>query len=209
MDFHAVRLTQLKALYTIKSMEVVQLGDPVLRQKAQPVTEFTDELRAFINEMFDTMIDAEGVGLAAPQVGKSWRLFVIIADDDVRRVFVNPQIIATSSELVSFEEGCLSIPKVYEKIMRPDRVTIQAQDEFGKKFMIEADGMLARIIQHENDHLDGILYIDKGDADFKKKIEEQFAKREERRKAKQAQKKAKQAKLQMKLAKKGGNSPDA
>jgi len=209
MDFHAVRLTQLKALYTIKSMEVVQLGDPVLRQKAQPVTEFTDELRAFINEMFDTMIDAEGVGLAAPQVGKSWRLFVIIADDDVRRVFVNPQIIATSSELVSFEEGCLSIPKVYEKIMRPDRVTIQAQDEFGKKFMIEADGMLARIIQHENDHLDGILYIDKGDADFKKKIEEQFAKREERRKAKQAQKKARQARLQMKLAKKGGNSADA
>lgn len=209
MDFHAVRLTQLKALYTIKNMEVVQLGDPVLRQKAQPVTEFTDELRAFINEMFDTMIDAEGVGLAAPQVGKSWRLFVIIADDDVRRVFVNPQIIATSSELVSFEEGCLSIPKVYEKIMRPDRVTIQAQDEFGKKFMIEADGMLARIIQHENDHLDGILYIDKGDADFKKKIEEQFAKREERRKAKQAQKKARQARLQMKLAKKGGNSADA
>ena len=190
-------------------MEVVQLGDPVLRQKAQLVTEFTDELRAFINEMFDTMIEAEGVGLAAPQVGKSWRLFVIIADDDVRRVFINPQIIATSSDLVPFEEGCLSIPKVYEKIIRPDKVTVQAQDEFGKKFMIEADGLLARIIQHENDHLDGILYIDKGDADFKKKVEEQFAKREERRKAKLAQKKAKQAKLQAKLAKKGGNSPNA
>ncbi|MDD6487616.1 MAG: peptide deformylase [Spirochaetales bacterium] len=190
-------------------MEVVQLGDPVLRQKAEPVTEFTDELRSFINEMFDTMIEAEGVGLAAPQVGKSSRFFVIIADDDVRRVFINPQIISTSAELVPFEEGCLSIPKVYEKIMRPEKVTVQAQDEFGKKFLLEADGLLARAIQHENDHLDGILYIDKGDADFKKKVEEQFAKREERRKAKQAQKKAKQAKLQAKLAKKGGKSPDA
>ena len=114
-----------------------------------------------------------------------------------------------SSDLVPFEEGCLSIPKVYEKIMRPEKVTVQAQDEFGKKFLLEADGLLARVIQHENDHLDGILYIDKGDADFKKKIEEQFAKREERRKAKLAQKKAKQAKLQAKLAKKGGKSPDA
>ncbi|MCQ2579072.1 MAG: peptide deformylase [Treponemataceae bacterium] len=190
-------------------MEVVQLGDPVLRQKAEPVTEFTDDLRTLVNEMFETMIAADGVGLAGPQVGRSIRLFVLIADDDVRRVFINPQIIATSPELVPYEEGCLSIPKTYEKIMRPEKVTVQAQNEFGKKFVLEAEGLLARIIQHENDHLDGILYIDKGDANFKKKVEEQFAKRAQRREAKLAQKKAKQAKLQAKLAKKGGASPNA
>ncbi|NLK46801.1 MAG: peptide deformylase [Treponema sp.] len=190
-------------------MKVIQLGDPILRQKAQPVAEITEELRSFIDEMFATMIEAEGVGLAAPQVGKSWRLFVLITEDNNRLVFINPQIVATSSELVAYEEGCLSIPKTYEKIMRPEKVTVQAQDEFGKKFLLEAEGLLARIIQHENDHLDGILYIDKGDADFKKKIEEQFAKRAERRELKNAQKKAKQAKIQAKIAKKEGNSLNA
>ena len=86
-------------------------------------------------------------------------MFVLIADDDVRRVFINPQIISTSTEVSEYEEGCLSIPKVYEKITRPVKVTVQALNENGKPFTLEADGLLARIIQHEYDHLEGILYI--------------------------------------------------
>ena len=192
-------------------MKIYKLGEEILRKKAVPVEpgEINDEMRALFDEMFETMTAADGVGLAAPQIGISKRFFVIISDDNVRRVFVNPQIIATSNDLCDYEEGCLSLPGVSETIKRPSKVTVQALDENGKPFMLEADELLARIIQHENDHLDGILYIDKGDADFKKKVEEQFAKREERRKAKLAQKKAKQAKLQAKLAKKGGKSPDA
>lgn len=181
-------------------MEVVQLGNPVLREKARPVEVVTDELRAMISEMFDTMIAADGVGLAAPQIGKSLRLFVLIADDDVRRVFINPQITATSSELVAYEEGCLSMPKFYEKIMRPESVTIQALNEKGKPFVLEAEGFLARIIQHENDHLDGVLFIDRGEPDFKKNIENTFAKRALRREEKKNQKQAKQQKIAAKKA---------
>ena len=121
-------------------------------------------------------------------------------NDDVRRVFINPQIVSTSSDLVPFEEGCLSIPKVYEKIMRPEKVTVQAQDEFGKKFLLEADGLLARVIQHENDHLDGILYIDRGDKEFAEKTELQFKRRAERAKEKEKAKAAKAAKIAAKLA---------
>lgn len=182
-------------------MEVVQLGNPVLREKALPIPEVTDEIRAMANEMFDLMIKSDGVGLAAPQVGKSIRMFVLIADDNVRRVFINPQIIATSEELVPYDEGCLSMPKFYEEIVRPKKVTVQAINENGKVFTLEADGLLARIIQHENDHLDGVLFIDRGDADFKQKVETTFQQRAARKEKKDALKKAKQAKLQAKIAK--------
>ena len=100
-------------------MKVCIIGEEVLRQKALPLAEVNDETRTLIGEMFETMIQENGVGLAAPQIGKSIRLFVIIADDDVRRVFINPQIIATSAETCSFEEGCLSVPKIWGSIVRP------------------------------------------------------------------------------------------
>ena len=156
--------------------------------------------------MFETMISANGVGLAAPQVGISQRFFVIIADDDVRRVFVNPQIVYKSDDLTSYEEGCLSIPGVYEDIMRPSKVTVQALNENGKPFTLEADGMLARIIQHEYDHLDGVLYIDRGDEQFKEKTVEQFKKRAERAAKKAEEKERKQKSIAAKIAakKKGG-----
>ncbi|MCQ2594370.1 MAG: peptide deformylase [Treponemataceae bacterium] len=185
-------------------MEIVQLGDPVLRQKAVPVEQVTDELKATISEMFDTMIEANGVGLAAPQIGRSERFFVIISDDDVRRVFINPQIVSTSQETCEMEEGCLSLPKLYENIVRPKEITVQALNENGKPFTLHADGLLARIIQHEYDHLDGFLYIDRGDPEFKEKAEVQFARRAERRSQKLAAKQAKQAKLAAKLARKNG-----
>ena len=181
-------------------MKVLTLGDELLRQKSEPVEEVTPEIKALAEEMFTTMIQEQGVGLAAPQVGILKRMFVLIADDDVRRVFINPQIISTSTEVSEYEEGCLSIPKVYEKITRPVKVTVQALNENGKPFTLEADGLLARIIQHEYDHLEGVLYIDKGDPLFKFKTEENFKRKNERKKLKEAQKAAKAARIEAKKA---------
>lgn len=181
-------------------LDITKLGESVLREKAQPVAEVNDEIRQLAEDMFDTMIEADGVGLAAPQIGKSIRMFVLIADDDVRRVFINPQIIKTSEETGPYDEGCLSIPQVYETIERPLRVTVQATNEKGKNFTLEADGLLARIIQHENDHLDGIVFIDRGDEAFAKKTEDQFKKRAERAAEKAKEKAAKQARIAAKIA---------
>lgn len=183
-------------------LKIYKLGEEVLRQKSVPVKdeEINDELRALAEEMFETMENANGVGLACPQIGKNIRMFVAEADDDVKRVFINPQIIATSDDSVPYEEGCLSVPQVYENIMRPSKVTVQAQDQNGKKFTLEAEGLLARIIQHENDHLEGVIFIDRGDADFAKKTAEQFAKRAERAAQKAAEKEAKAKKIAAKIA---------
>ncbi len=189
-------------------MKIYKLGEDVLRKKCEPVKEVTDSMRETFNEMFETMIQAEGVGLAAPQVGISERFFVVISDDDVRRVFVNPQIVATSSDLTDYEEGCLSLPGFNETIKRPSKVTVQALDENGKPFTLQAEGLLARIIQHENDHLDGILYIDRGDPVFAAEVNEKMKKRLERAAKKEAEKarKAKSiaAKIAAKEAKKAG-----
>lgn len=183
-------------------MEILYLGNELLRQKSKPLAkeEINDTLRNTISGMFDLMLEKEGVGLAAPQIGILKRFFVIIADDNVRRVFINPQITATSAETCVYEEGCLSIPRLYENITRPAKITIQATNEKGKPFTLEADGYLARIIQHEYDHLDGILYIDRGDEAFKQKAAEIMAKREEKQKQKEKIKAAKAAKIAAKQA---------
>lgn len=175
-------------------MKILRLGDDILRQKSEPVTEVNDELLKTIDEMFITMENGNGVGLAAPQVGILKRFFVILADDDIKRVFINPQIIATSTEMCDYEEGCLSIPNVWETISRPAKVTVQALNERGRPFTLEAEGFLARVIQHEYDHLDGILYIDRGDPDFKQKTIESFQIKAARRKEKELEKAAKLAK---------------
>ncbi len=158
-------------------MEVVRLGNDVLRDHAVPVEEINDEIRSLVEEMFDTMVKSDGIGLAAPQIGRSIRLFVVRADDGVKRVFINPQIIATSQEMCSYEEGCLSIPKYYDDVIRPERVTVQARNENGRRFTLEADGLLARVIQHEYDHLEGILFIDRIAPEKKAKVEEKFRKK--------------------------------
>jgi peptide deformylase len=162
-------------------MKVVHLGDEILRQKAVPVETIDDEIRELAKEMFVTLKEEEGVGLAAPQIGKSIRMFVVKADDGVERVFINPQIVATSSEQVTYEEGCLSIPKLYEDVVRPERITIQARNENGRRFNLEADGFLARVIQHEYDHLEGILFIDRISPDKKAKIEAKFLKKTDKK----------------------------
>jgi peptide deformylase len=181
-------------------MRIYTLGEDVLRKKALPVEEVTDDIRAIVDEMFDIMIAGDGVGLAGPQVGKSLRLFVVMTDDGIRRVFINPQIISTSSELVEIEEGCLSIPKVYEPISRPARVTVQALNERGKPFTQEAAGLLARVIQHENDHLDGVLFIDRGDKDFADRTVASFKRLGERAQKKKAVKLARKKSIADKIA---------
>lgn len=157
-------------------MKVVHLGEQVLREKALPVLEITEEIKSLVADMFITMEKENGIGLAAPQVGKSLRLFVIKIDDGVERVFINPHIIQTSIETCSFEEGCLSVPKYYEEVIRPERITVQAQNVNGRRFTLEADELLARVIQHEYDHLEGILFIDRIEDSKRQTIEEKFNK---------------------------------
>ena len=181
-------------------LDITKLGEDILRQKAQPVEEVNDEIRQLAEDMFETMLAADGVGLACPQVGKSLRMFVLIADDNVRRVFINPQIIQTSKEVCDYDEGCLSIPQIYETITRPQKVTVQALNEKGRPVTLDADGFLARIIQHEYDHLEGILYIDRGDKDFAEKTTAQFKKRAERAAQKEKEREAKARKIAMKIA---------
>lgn len=166
-------------------MKVERLGSDILRQKAVPVAELTEEIKDLIREMFVTMVEEDGVGLAAPQVGRGIRVFVVKADDGVERAFINPQIISTSQETCVYEEGCLSIPKTYEDVVRPERITIQAQNERGRRVTLEATGFLARVIQHEYDHLDGILFIDRIDDAKKRKIEQKFLSKEPKAEAAQ------------------------
>ena len=178
-------------------MKIYKIGDDILRQKCEPVLpeEINDELRATIAEMFETMTSANGVGLAAPQVGIAKRFFVMRADDDVNRVFINPEIIKTSQELEDYDEGCLSIPGVSETIRRPSKISVTALNERGHHFTInDATGLLARIVQHENDHLNGILYIDRGDEEFKEKTIASFKKKAERAALKAAKKAARKSK---------------
>ncbi len=181
-------------------LDIVKLGTPSLREKSVPVEEINEKIKQLAEDMFETMIEANGVGLACPQIGKNIRMFVLIADDDVRRVFINPTIIKTSEETCDYEEGCLSVPQFYESITRPEKVTVQAWNENGKPFTLEADGFLARIIQHEYDHLDGIIYIDRGDKEFAEKTEAQFKKRAERAAEKAKLKEAKAKKIAAKIA---------
>jgi peptide deformylase len=136
-------------------------SDTTLRQKAGPVKNIDDELRKTAAEMIASMHKEKGVGLAGPQIGFLKRIFVTHAEGDAPRVFINPTIIWTSQEQVKYEEGCLSVPGIWADVIRPESVKIQAWNENGRAFTLEASGMLARVIQHEYDHLEGILFIDR------------------------------------------------
>lgn len=141
-------------------LRIREFGDPVLREKARPVEAITDLHRKLIRDMFDTMREAPGVGLAAPQVGVLERIFVY-ETEDVSGVLINPTITAYSSELEEGEEGCLSLPGLTYPVERAARVTIEGFDEDGNHLEIaDAVGLLSRIFQHETDHLNGVLFID-------------------------------------------------
>lgn len=138
-------------------------GDPVLRRKAAPATESGADLAALVADLFDVMYREKGVGLAAPQVGESTRVFVVDVEDEVGRTkqaFVNPVITKREGTIVG-EEGCLSIPGYREDVKRWAAIEVQATDESGRPFTLAAEGLLARAIQHELDHLDGILFLDR------------------------------------------------
>jgi peptide deformylase len=142
-------------------MDVVTLGNDLLRQKAEPVKPINAEIAKIAAEMLEIMAQRKGVGLAGPQVGLNKRIFVIHVDGDVPRVFINPSIVGTSQEMVKMEEGCLSLPGVWVDVVRPESVRVQAWNEKGRPFTIETGGILARVILHEYDHLEGILFIDR------------------------------------------------
>jgi len=139
-------------------MNVVVLPDDRLFQVSEPVMNMQGDMREIALQMIDTMHGSRGIGLAGVQVGIMNRLFVVHIDDDVPRVFINPVITALSDTMTSYEEGCLSIPGVYAHVDRPDALQIEAFDMDGKSFKLEASGLLARVIQHEYDHLEGRLF---------------------------------------------------
>jgi peptide deformylase len=142
--------------------EIVKFGDPVLEKPAVPVTVFDDELKKLVEDMFESMYAAHGVGLAAPQIGISKRIAVIDVtfkeDPDAKIVLINPEIIHTEGRLTS-NEGCLSLPEFREKVTRPRSVTARGQDLKGKTIEVTGEDLLARALVHETDHLNGKLYI--------------------------------------------------
>jgi peptide deformylase len=143
---------------------LIILPDPVLRQVSKPVERFDAPLKRFSDDMLDTMYDAPGIGLAAIQVGEPIRMLVIdLAKEDepkAPQIFVNPEIVRKSDERSVYEEGCLSIPDYYAEVERPATIRVKYFDVEGKLHEIDADGLLATCLQHEIDHLDGVLFID-------------------------------------------------
>ena len=142
-------------------LPILQYPDSRLHRVALPVTAVDEAISLLIKDMAETMYAAPGIGLAATQVDALWRIVVIdnSATHDQLRVFINPEIVARSG-VSDFEEGCLSVPGVYEKVPRADRITVRALDAQGQHFELEADGLLAVCIQHEMDHLDGKVFVD-------------------------------------------------
>ena len=139
-------------------LDIHVLGDPILRETTTPVAAMTDELRRLVDDMFETMYAAKGIGLAAPQVGRRERIAVVDVDD-APLVIVNPEI-ALSEGKIKGEEGCLSIPEIYGDVERAARVVVKALDRDGKPIEVEGTELLARCLQHEIDHLHGRLFLD-------------------------------------------------
>lgn len=150
-------------------MPIRTLGDPALRAPGKPVTEFDRKLAALCEDMVDTMYDAPGVGLAAPQVGLSLRLFVFDDGETGPLVMANPELFDASGETV-VDEGCLSIPGPYHATPRAAVVTCRGQDVSGQIYEMTGEGLLARIFQHETDHLSGMLYIDHLDDEGRREV---------------------------------------
>ncbi len=138
---------------------IVKDGDPILRKKCREVTEFNERLNVLLDDMRETLVLANGAGLAAPQVGVLKRVAIVSVDDAFYEL-INPEIIETEGEEIS-PEGCLSLPGICGTVNRPYKVTVRAQDRFGKTFTARGEGLLARAFCHEIDHLDGILFEDK------------------------------------------------
>ncbi len=159
-------------------------GNPILRKKAEPIVEITDEIRHLAQEMVETMDSNNGIGLAAPQIGHSIRLFVlrrylhatddkwILSADPV--VYINPKIVSHSTEIWITDEGCLSIPKIYLPVERPIKIKVESIRLDGTHVIEELEGMNARVILHENDHINGVLFIDRVEKKFLHDVEDKL-----------------------------------
>jgi peptide deformylase len=142
-------------------MEILTLGNELLRQKAAPIRPIDGGIKKIAQAMIEALHEGKGVGLAGPQVGIPSRIFVVHVAGELPRVFINPSIIETSLETAKYEEGCLSIPGVWAEVVRPEKIRVQAWNERGRPFTLETGGILARVILHEYDHLEGVLFIDR------------------------------------------------
>jgi peptide deformylase len=161
-------------------LKIYHYNHPILRKRCEPVLEITDEIRKLVADMIETMDQNDGVGLAAPQVGHSIRLFVIrtyIYDAEhgwslsEPTVYINPKLSQPGQQLLRDSEGCLSFPGLRLEVVRPDRITVEAMDLEGRTFVEEYEGYNARVRMHENDHINGVLYIDRVDAHTRREIE--------------------------------------
>ncbi|OQX82925.1 peptide deformylase [candidate division KSB1 bacterium 4484_87] len=158
-------------------MRVIKYGNPILRMKAKRVEKVDHRIRQLVNEMIEIMRDEEGIGLAAPQVAESISLLVVdhslIEEDGEPSAYLNPEILAAEGESV-FEEGCLSIPDVREDVKRPEVISVRYEDIDGNIHEKKVDGLLARVLQHEIDHLNGILFVDRISPVKKKMIQKKL-----------------------------------
>ena len=155
-----------------------EIGDPILSKISKPVKEITPRLSLLIEDMWETMEDANGVGLAAVQVGILKRLFIVQVDEENKYTFINPEILETSGEQTDYE-GCLSVPGKTGEVTRPNYVKVKAYDVNMQEFILEGEGLLARAILHENDHLDGNLYVSKVNGELYEAGQEPDAQEEE------------------------------
>ena len=151
-------------------LPIIKLGDPTLKKHSVVVPDINGDIQTLVDEMFEAMDKGKGVGLAGVQVGQLFRVFITRVPGDGPRVFINPDILETSIEQEPFEEGCLSIPGLYTDVIRPSSVRVQAWNLKARPFTFTVDGYLARVIQHEFDHLNGILFIDRIDAKKRQRL---------------------------------------
>ena len=151
-------------------LEILTLGDERLKKHSILVPEFDGEIRLLAEQMFESMYQSKGIGLAAVQVGKLIRFFITHVEGDQPRVFINPEIVETSLDQELREEGCLSLPGLNSDVVRPSGVRVQAWNERGRPFTLEAESLLARVIHHELDHLNGVLFIDRLDAKKRERL---------------------------------------
>ena len=162
-------------------LKIRYYGDPVLRKRCEPITEITDEIRKLAKDMIETMDKNDGAGIAAPQVGKSVRMFVLrhynISEDgrwtlsEKPTVYINPKLSSPGEYLVTDSEACISIPGLRLDVTRPDTIKIEAMDLDGNIFVEELEGYNARLRMHENDHINGVLYIDRIDVHTRNKVD--------------------------------------
>ncbi|MDR0503654.1 MAG: peptide deformylase [Treponema sp.] len=158
-------------------MQIITLGDELLRRKAVRIDKIDKDIADTAKQMLEILARDKGVGLAGPQIGLMKRIFVTHAADDTERVFINPSILETSHKTVKIEEGCLSIPGIFANVIRSETIKIQAWNEKGRPFTMEASGILARIILHEYDHLEGVLFLDHLPENKREKLMAKFEKK--------------------------------